>query len=299
VGDPQMRHGHKSQNRAWEGYKAHVSVSAESEFITAVHVTAANVHDGAAAPVLMEGHERRGLKPQAYVGDMAYSAAELRQHASERGTEVVARVPRATAPAGCFSKDAFTVDLEAGSITCPAGQTTERSTRRASGRATYYFDGKVCAGCALREACTGHSPELMRRTGRGRSIGVHPLEPILQRARDLEATERVQRLLKLRPIVERRLAHLMYGRGLRQARYRGDRKTQFQALAAALVVNLVRMASLLGDPALPPPHRGRLTAMIATLARLISRLAAASRMAPSRSATFPCRRTSGSFRSDS
>ena len=26
VGDPEMRHGHKSQNRRWDGYKAHVSV---------------------------------------------------------------------------------------------------------------------------------------------------------------------------------------------------------------------------------------------------------------------------------
>ncbi len=136
----------------------------------------------------------------------------------------------------------------------------------------------------------------MRREGRGRSIRLHPLEAILQRARALENTERIQSLLKQRPLVERRLAHLMYGRGqLRQARYRGTDKTHFQAL----VVNLVRMATLLGDPALPPPHRDRLTVQIAVLARLISWIGAVTQLADTRSHHFPCRSTHGAFRSGS
>lgn len=300
VGDPEMRRGHKSQNRSWDGYKAHVGVSAESELITAVHVTAANVHDGMAATALMEQHESQGIKPEAYVGDMAYSPAELREGAAERGTEMVARVPPATAIAGCFSKDAFTVDLEAGSITCPAGEVTYASAERVSRGGPVHFDGQTCAGCALREACTRRDPEVMRREGRGRSIRLHPLEAILQQARALENTERIQRLLKQRPLVERRLAHLMYGRGhMRQARYRGTDKTQFQALAAALVVNLVRMATLLGDPALSPPHRDRLTAQIAVLARLISWIGVGTQLADTRSHHLPCRGTHGAFRSDS
>jgi IS5 family transposase len=236
-----------------------------------VEVTAANVHDGAAAPALMEQNERRGLKPEAYVGDMAYSTAELREHAAERGTEMVARVPPASSPTGCFSKDDFSVDLEAGSVTCPAGQTTRQMYRRASGGSTLYFDGKVCAACPLRTACTRQDPEVMRRKGRGRNIQLHPLEATLQRARALEGTDRVQGLLKQRPLVERRLAHLMSGRGrLRQARYRGPAKTQFQALAAALVVNLVRMANLLPHPALSAPQRERLRAQIAATILLMT-----------------------------
>lgn len=303
VGDPEMRRGHKSQNRSWDGYKAHVAVSAESELITAVHVTAANVHDGTAAAALMEQHEHQGLKPEAYVGDMAYSAAELRGQAAERGTEMVARVPPATGVTGCFSKDEFTIDLEAGSITCPAGEVTHASAERVSRGGTFYFGGQVCAGCTLREACTRRDPAVMRREGRGRSIRLHPLEAVLQRARALEDTERIQRLLKQRPLVERRLAHLMHGRGhMRQARYRGTDKTQFQALAAALVVNLVRMAALLGDPALPPPLRHQLGAQIAVLARLISWIGPVTRLAElagTRSHHFPCRSTHGAFRSDS
>ena len=244
VGDPEMRHGHKSRNRTWDGYKAHVSVTSESEFITALEVTPANEHDSKAARDLIGEQEQHGFAPEAYVGDMAYSVAELRHWTAEAGSEMVAAVPPATASHGCFSKDVFTVDLKEGSVTCPAGQITREVHQRASGRPIFYFNGRVCAGCALREACTRQKPEAMRRTGRGRSIGIHPLEAVLQRAREVQPTERVQKLLGHRPVVERRISHLS-GRGLRQARYRGRGKTQFQALATALVVNLVRMGTLI------------------------------------------------------
>lgn len=303
AGDPEMRRGHKSRNRSWDGYKAHVGVSAESELITAVHVTAANVHDGAAAFELMEQNERRGLEPEAYVGDMAYSVADLRERAEEHGSEMVARVPPATAPAGCFSKDEFTIDLEAGRITCPAGAVAVASTERVARGGTVYFDGKICAGCALREACTRRAPAVMRQEGRGRSIRLHPLEAILQRARALEGTERVERLLRYRPLVERRLAHLMYGRGqLRQARYRGAAKTQFQALTAALVLNMVRMASPLVDPALPAPQRHRLIAQIARIAATLHIITSSGDMtcnAGPDPIALSRQLASGSFRSDS
>ncbi len=244
AGDPEMRRGHKSQNRAWDGYKAHISVTAESEFVTAIHVTPANVHDGEAAPELIEAQQRVGFSPSAVVGDMAYSTAELRVRAQTAGTEMVARVPPASAPAGCFSKNEFRIDLDGKSVTCPAGRTTEWFHERASGGGTFFFEGTGCASCHLREACTRRTPETMKRTGKGRHITIHPLEAVLQQAREAESTDRVQSLLRMRPVVERRLAHLM-GRGLRQARYRGCERTQFQALASALVTNLVRFGSLL------------------------------------------------------
>ena len=250
VGDPEMRHGHKSQNRRWDGYKAHVSVEAEHGFITAVEVSAANVYDGEAAPALIERYREQGLKPAATVGDMAYSAAELRQWAAEQGTEIVAQVPPASARKGCFSKEDFEIDLEAETVTCPAGHTTARWTANSTGGRTFTFDGTVCASCPLREQCTTKDPARMRSTGRGRSVRWHALEGILQAARTAEGTERVQELLSRRWMVEQGIARLMR-RGLRQARYVGRAKVRYQALAAALVTNLVRLRNLMmtGDPA--------------------------------------------------
>lgn len=279
AGDPEMRHGHKSRNRTWDGYKAHISVTGKSEFVTAVHVTPANVHDGEAAPELIEAQQRVGLSPSAMVGDMAYSAAELRVQAQAANTEIVAQVPPASAPAGCYSKDLFRIDLEEPSVTCPAAHTTRWFHERASGGATFYFDGSVCASCHLREACTRRAPETMLRTGKGRQITLHPLEAVLQQAREAEATERVQSLLSMRPVVERRLAHLMR-RGLRQARYHGGPKTQFQALTMALVSNLVRFGTLAtpGEPV--PTDRSPLFGIVRLVRRAVRWLRAKNSQLP-------------------
>lgn len=242
VHDPEMRHGRKSQQRKWNGYKGHFSVSASSEFVTEVEVTPANVGDAEAAPELLEAQRRRGLEPVAVVGDMAYSAAELRAIARDEGTEICARVPPTPAPGGRFSKDRFTLDLEAGVATCLAGRTTSRTHRRGEGY-QFVFDGGQCAACSLRERCTSKALEKMRSTGLGRTVSVHPREGLLQKARARENTESFRQLHAKRPVVERKIAHLM-GRGLRQARYFGARKTRFQALATALVTNLARLGTV-------------------------------------------------------
>lgn len=268
AGDPEMRHGHKSRNRTWDGYKAHISVTGKSEFVTAVHVTPANVYDGEAAPELIEAQQRIGFSPSAMVGDMAYSTAGLRVQAQAANTEIVARVPPASAPTGCFSKDLFQIDLEEHSVTCPAGHTTDWFHERTTGGGTFYFEGSVCANCQLREACTRRAPETLLRTGKGRQITLHPLETVLQQARKAESTDRVQSLLAMRPVVERRLAHLM-GRGLRQGRYRGCAKTQFQAVATALVSNLARFGTLAtpGEPG--PTDRSPLHGIVRLLRRAV------------------------------
>ena len=43
--DPEARHGHKSRNRRFDGYKAHVSIDPDSELIDEVAVTPANTPD--------------------------------------------------------------------------------------------------------------------------------------------------------------------------------------------------------------------------------------------------------------
>ncbi|MGC8472765.1 MAG: transposase, partial [Acidimicrobiales bacterium] len=43
--DVEARHGHKSHNRRFDGYKAHLSVDPDAELIDEVIVTPANTHD--------------------------------------------------------------------------------------------------------------------------------------------------------------------------------------------------------------------------------------------------------------
>ena len=71
--DPEARHGHKSRNRRFDGYKAHVSVDPDSELIDDVVVTPANTHDGAPrSSDLLADHADADDKPTV-MGDSAES----------------------------------------------------------------------------------------------------------------------------------------------------------------------------------------------------------------------------------
>jgi hypothetical protein len=54
--DPEARHGHKSRNRSFDGFKAHLSVDPDDELIDEVAVTAANTPDRDAVADLLRGH---------------------------------------------------------------------------------------------------------------------------------------------------------------------------------------------------------------------------------------------------
>ena len=73
--DVEARHGHKSHNRRFDGYKAHLSVDPDAELICEVIVTPANTHDATPAEDLLAGHAADEVKPTV-MGDCAYGTAE-------------------------------------------------------------------------------------------------------------------------------------------------------------------------------------------------------------------------------
>jgi len=145
------------------------------------------------------------------------------------------KVQPPVAPAGRFAKDAFTIDLQAATVTCPAGQTTALRTLT-DGQIAYF--GAACRDCPLAERCTA-SPD-------GRTIRLTAYEAQLARARARQADPAWKAdYSATRPKVERKIGHLMRRKhGGRRARVRGQTKVDadFSLLAAA--VNLARLATL-------------------------------------------------------
>ena len=68
-------------------------------------------------------------------------------------------------------------------------------------------------------------------------------EDRMTRARAAQAEPETKALLRRRSKVERKIDHLQ-DLGMRQARYRGRRKTRLQALLAATVANFKRLGVL-------------------------------------------------------
>jgi len=233
--DTQARHGHKSRHRRFDGYKAHLSVDPDSELIDEVAATAGNAPDRDATGELLAGLAEEDDKPEV-VGDSAYGDAATRADLESQGFTVIARCPPARNARGRFAKDRFTVDLDAGTVTCPAGQTAVIvPAARGGGRASFR---PWCPSCPLRTACTA--------SRRGRTIAIHPKEAILQQARAAQRDPAWQQRYRAdRPIVERKVSHFTRRAwGGRKARTRGLARITTDLLARAGALNWARLAVL-------------------------------------------------------
>jgi hypothetical protein len=258
VVDPQMRYGHKSQRQHWPGYKFHLSEEHTSELITHVEVRPANEHDAEPAAEFMARQEAHvGLRPGAIYTDGAYGTADARAELAARGIAVVAKL-RPLTDTTHLGKDQFVIDLRAndgqGSVTCPAGVTTTdfRMARDNKDRAVrlFRFPAETCAACSLRDRCLGGPggrAEHPVRPPPGRQVQLHVHEDVLQQARTAQQTPEQRRALRerLRPRakVERKIGEVCR-HGVRHARYRGRRKTEFQAVMTATMVNTKRLTRL-------------------------------------------------------
>jgi hypothetical protein len=232
--DPEARHGHKSRNRRFDGYKAHLSLDPDSELIDEVAVTPANTPDRDAVDDLVEGLSDED-KPE-ILGDSAYADGATRAALGQAGFEVVAKVPPVRNATGLFTKDRFVVDLEASTVTCPAGQRVAiNPTRDGGGRASFKVH---CKACPLRRACT------KSRAGRTITVGRH--EDLLQMARVQQGTPEWQARYRAdRPKVERKISHFVRRPwGGRHARVRGRRRISTDVDTRAGAVNWARLAVL-------------------------------------------------------
>ena len=248
VHDPELRHGHKSSRRRFNGHKAAIVVDTDSQLITAVDVLPGNAPDNLGALELVEQSEAStGSVVDEAMGDAAYGDGGTRQTFADAGRRLVAKVP-GRPDRKHFPKNDFHLDLAAGSCTCPAGQVTRTivpAGKRTDGAGRVYrlqafqFDGAVCGVCPLRSQC------IAAQGRKGRRVLIHPQEGMLQQARALQQSADYDEYRARRVVVEHRLARLVQ-LGIRQSRYFGRVKTKFQLYLAATVANLTLVAGKIG-----------------------------------------------------
>ena len=246
--DPQARHGHKTSHRGFDGYKGHLAIDPDSELITATAATAGNSGDAEAAEGLLAdilNDSEAGDEPPAggevveVYGDAAYGSGKLLKRLQNvPDVHIGIKVQAAVAAGGRFTKDAFRIDLDTATVTCPAGLTVGfRQSRHRRHAAVAQF-GTACQSCPLAAQCTTAAG------GRTITISAHEAELAAARARQRDPAWKLA-YTGTRPKVERKIGHLMRRRhGGRRARVRGLIKVgaDFSLLAAA--VNLSRLAKL-------------------------------------------------------
>ena len=159
-----------------------------------------------------------GARP-AQVRLEVYGSGEARAASrdADHGTVIKPGPLRPAVPGG-FTIDDFTIDEQAGTVTCPAGHAMPMSARTR----TVNF-GQLCAACPLRTRCTTAKD--------GRSTRIHPHEDLLRAARAQARTDDFKKAYPTRSAIERIISWTAAQNGCRvRLRYLGA--VQEQRLAA-------------------------------------------------------------------
>ncbi len=228
--DPETRHMHKSRSEYRDGFKAHLAIEPDTGLITGVDLTAANAPDGAHGIALLDG-EPAGLD---VLADSAYGTGPARAALADAGhTAIIKPWPLARNPnlgSDQFTRDDFTIDYTARTVTCPNGLTVAIAPK---GSADF---GPRCTGCPLRSRCTANKA--------GRTIHVGKHDRLLADARRAwRDGERLDDYRQHRPMVERSIAWLVTN-GHRRVRYRGIERNRNALTIRAATINLRRLLNL-------------------------------------------------------
>ncbi len=238
--DTQMRHGHKSHSKGFDGYKGSIVVDTKDGVILSTGVQPGNKSDREQAVELVKAAMKiAGSKVDAVLGDTAYGGTRARRELSEIQVEVVAKTPPVPSRSGLFKRTAFKIDERRGRVKCPNGKISMRRIRNNNDDGwIYFFSRSDCTECPLRSLCTISAREA--RT-------VRALDNYKERDRLLrhQKTKTFRRRYRKRVIVEHAFGRLRR-HGIRQAKYFGTRKTAMQLALAAMVANLGLAALCLG-----------------------------------------------------
>lgn len=225
--DPEARHMHKSRAEYRDGYKAHLAIEPETGIVTACALTKANESDAHTGIDLL-ATEAPGLQ---VLADGAYGSGEALAALAKAGhTSAIKPFPTGGRGGAGFSRDAFSIDEEAGTLTCPAGHSVRITASRMAQFRSH------CSTCPLRQRCT---------TSRdGRTIRLHPHDTLLVESRRAwRDGDFMEDYRQFRPMVERSIAWLV-ARNNRRVRFRGVERNQFGLSLRVAAINLRRLIRL-------------------------------------------------------
>jgi hypothetical protein len=223
-----MRHGRKSKEKPFTGYKRHIAKLKEIGFIAGALVLPANQAEHDATQPLVEDVQRHGQLVELAI-DRGFLGSPRIPELIESGVTVTSK-PWPLRNQGRFTKEDFKIDLAVGTIKCPAGNVAEFLPPHGTARF-----GALCEACELRERCT--------QAPGGRSVSIHPQEALFLKLRERRRTKEGREALRERVTVEHSLARISALQGTR-ARYRGIRKNTLDLRRSAAVANLMTLQQI-------------------------------------------------------
>ena len=242
--DPDARFGRFPDGTKQPGFKQQTVVDDKSRVILAIDVLPANAAEGSnATGALDKAAKRLEEPPEAMCADSAYASGENRAECEARGVRLVSPPRRARNHHSneYFTIERFTYDELRDMFICPAGKFLKKAGRGGSkpDRWKYRASQKDCGSCPLKSECT-KAPQ--------RCVNVSGHHAALVRLREDSQSSEFQVLYRRRaPVIEGLFAEAKQWHGLARATRRGLSKVRVQCLLVASVLNLKRLASVIGS----------------------------------------------------
>ena len=209
----------------FNGYKRFFMVIPGVRLVAGALAQPANVPEADATAPLLKDLERHG-EVNGLDFDRGFLSSPVVDEFKKRGVHVRCKPWRAR-NGNRYPKGKFTLDLVAGTATCPAGVAVNiRTSKKGARKASW---GRACTSCSVRAKCT--------KAKRGRSVTIHSREELHQELRAEQATPEGRAALRERVVVEHALGRLQTLQGSR-ARYKGTRKNTMDLRRYAALSNL-------------------------------------------------------------
>jgi len=233
----------------YAGYLLDIALDGDSSLITAINVLPANGNEVEDATTLIKHEEQvHGNDVQTLSIDAIASrrGESLRQWTDPAGLNLEVIVPPnvvAEAPDG-FKVEQFTPSTTGETMTCPAGQTSNRHIRNRHDTGwVFRFERKLCASCPLLDQCMKQLPR-----SKGRQVATNDYAAEYAATAAKAQTPRYREIRRQHRQIERKLGEMVRWHRGRRARYRGRAKVLLQSLLTGLVVNVKRVVRLLTTP---------------------------------------------------
>jgi hypothetical protein len=255
--DSDARMGKKT-GKSWTGYKGHVIVEEDTEIITAVETTPANMDDGTQLkPLLNQQEKAHSLVPGELSGDKAYDAGVNLEHLNCKRIIGYISLTKKLNHWGTdlFTVDDFKYDEAHDTLICPAGCTaahrryatfhTERYKRNG---AVFQFTHKQCVNCRLKPRCFPADSKT-----HGRCVAISYYDTYYRQMKQRMESKEGMAAYRNRYKIEHKVADLARYCGMRHCRYRGLTKAKIHTLLAVIASNIKRMARSLCPQEEKPP----------------------------------------------
>lgn len=244
--DPDARKGHKSEDRAFHGYKTHIAMSDE-RIITAAVVTSGEKGDGQFLEELVEKTKEFGMNVDTIIGDTAYSGKDNLIYTKENDIQLISKLHPVITNGQPNRKEGFEFNKDANTYVCPAGHLANKKSRKVREKSStkntqikYFFDVEKCKVCPFKDGCYKEGAKT-----KSYSVTIKSNEHLEQEV--FQQTEEFKTLARERYKIEAKNSELKNRHGLKKATSSGLFGMEIQGATTIFVVNLKRIMKLINE----------------------------------------------------